>query len=569
MTDLSWLEDYGQNDYKGYDMSLLKIDQAYLSINLEDPTATYRIFRKHVDCVKCPFVKLEDLETDDSILLDNTRLILNQTPNNLYRISTTNSEILYTWDKYVCEFGDEFGEFGIYEVNVTKANHCMVNTIKNAVSISFPVLTVFLIYCVLFLGVFGLVYLWKHFVNKNEIKEKKPEGKKRVKSLDTFRGISIVIMIFVNYGAGGYLIVDHASWNGLHIADLVFPWFMWIMGACTPISLTSSFKKQISNTDIFLNVLKRSIKLFCLGIFLGSGPTLECMRIFGVLQRFGICYLVVTTICLFLMKREFSESKHKIGKFVTDILILWKGWIVVLVILFVHCMVLFLLADEDCPRGYLGPGGLHDNGKYFNCTGGATGYIDAVILGKHRYQKPTSKEIYLGAQAFDPEGILGCLTSIVHVFIGVQAGITLLVYKEHSARLIRWLSWSVFAGIIGGALCGFSKEDGVIPVNKNLWSISFVLVTSCFAFLLLSICYVLIDVKNWWSGKPFLFAGMNAILLYIGHQMTYGHIPVRWLVNCDKDHGTHLIALFENLWGAGFWVVVAYYWYKINYFFTI
>jgi heparan-alpha-glucosaminide N-acetyltransferase len=85
------------------------------------------------------------------------------------------------------------------------------------------------------------------------------------------------------------------------------------------------------------------------------------------------------------------------------------------------------------------------------------------------YQNPTNKEIYLGTQAFDPEGILGCLTSIVHVFIGVQAGMILLVYQEHSERLIRWLSWSVVCGIIGGGLCSFSKDDGVIPVNKNLW----------------------------------------------------------------------------------------------------
>jgi heparan-alpha-glucosaminide N-acetyltransferase len=393
-------------------------------------------------------------------------------------------------------------------------------------------------------------------------------------------------MIFVNYGAGGYPVLEHAAWNGLHFADLVFPWFMWIMGACIPISLMSSFRRQTSNKSIFFNVLKRSIKLFCLGIFLGSGSTLECMRVFGVLQRFGICYFVVTIVCLFLMRRDLTKSEvchgqalasvdlkicfqHKIGKFLSDLINLYKGWIAVLLILFVYCMLLFLLADEGCPRGYLGPGGWHDHGKYFNCTGGATGYIDRVVLGKNMYQNPTNKEIYLGTQAFDPEGILGCLTSIVHVFIGVQAGMILLVYQEHSERLIRWLSWSVVCGIIGGGLCSFSKDDGVIPVNKNLWSISFVLVMCCFAFLLLSICYVLIDVKSWWSGKPFLFAGMNAILLYAGHEMTYGHLPMRWTVYCGKDHGTHLIALFENLWGTGFWVVVSYYWYKVNYFFTI
>lgn len=65
--------------------------------------------------------------------------------------------------------------------------------------------------------------------------------------------------------------------------------------------------------------------------------------------------------------------------------------------------------------------------------------------------------------------ILGCLTTIVHVFFGVQAGVTLNVYKSHAQRVLRWLLWAVMCGLIGGALCGFSKENGVIPVNKNLW----------------------------------------------------------------------------------------------------
>lgn len=63
----------------------------------------------------------------------------------------------------------------------------------------------------------------------------------------------------------------------------------------------------------------------------------------------------------------------------------------------------------------------------------------------------------------------GCLTSILQVFLGVQAGVILQVYKEHLSRLSRWILWAVFCGLLGGILCGFSKEDGVIPVNKNLW----------------------------------------------------------------------------------------------------
>ncbi|KRT86311.1 hypothetical protein AMK59_1496, partial [Oryctes borbonicus] len=133
--------------------------------------------------------------------------------------------------------------------------------------------------------------------------------------------------------------------------------------------------------------------------------------------------------------------------------------------------------------GYLGPGGYHENGEYFNCTGGITGYVDRKVLGKHTYQYAEIRTIYQTPFAFDPEGLLGCLPSIVHVFIGVQAGVILMTFKDHKGRMLRWLVWAIIFGIIGGGLCGFSKEDGVIPLNKHLWSLSFVLVTSCFAFI--------------------------------------------------------------------------------------
>lgn len=80
-----------------------------------------------------------------------------------------------------------------------------------------------------------------------------------------------------------------------------------------------------------------------------------------------------------------------------------------------------------------------------------------------------SKLISLNIEMFISFFILGCLTTIVHVFFGVQAGVTLNVYKSHAQRVLRWLLWAVMCGLIGGALCGFSKENGVIPVNKNLW----------------------------------------------------------------------------------------------------
>ena len=164
------------------------------------------------------------------------------------------------------------------------------------------------------------------------------------------------------------------------------------------------------------------------------------------------------------------------------------------------------------------------------------------------------QEIYHGTLPYDPEGILGCLTSAFLTFIGLQAGKILLTYQNSSHRITRWLAWGALCGLIAGGLCGFGKEGGLIPVNKNLWlvpaaralapanlccardsvmrrvfvakssrehsrhsehvciaflcrSLSYVLAMACFAFVLLSAFYVLIDVSRIWSGAPFTYLG--------------------------------------------------------------
>ena len=87
----------------------------------------------------------------------------------------------------------------------------------------------------------------------------------RLRSLDTFRGLSMAIVIFVNDGGGGYYFFDHATWNGLYLADLAFPWFMWIMGFCIPMSIRSAAKRKVPLSVLLFDYTKRSIKLFLLG----------------------------------------------------------------------------------------------------------------------------------------------------------------------------------------------------------------------------------------------------------------------------------------------------------------
>ncbi|XP_013788097.1 heparan-alpha-glucosaminide N-acetyltransferase-like [Limulus polyphemus] len=325
-----------------------------------------------------------------------------------------------------------------------------------------------------------------------------PPQKQRLRSLDTVRGVAIVIMIFVNYKGGRYYFFHHARWNGLTIADVVFPWFMWIMGTSMALSMRSLLRKSVPRRRIFMNILKRSCILFALGIILNTYG--------GMLWKIKMLVFRLTSLLRYpniVLQEKWAP--------VRDILLYWGEWLWMFVILLIHILLTFLLEVPGCPRGYLGPGGLHNGGKYFNCTGGAAGYIDRVVLGEsHMYQHPTAK------------------------------------------------------GLIAITLSKGSKNDGWIPVNKNLWSISYIFATGAMAFLLLSICYFVIDVKRWWTGAPFYFSGMNSILLYVGHSLTGDLFPWSWQVG--QTHWEHLLV---DLWGVTLWVIISIWLYYQRFFLTV
>jgi len=218
-------------------------------------------------------------------------------------------------------------------------------------------------------------------------------------------------------------------------------------------------------------------------------------------------------------------------------------------------------------RGYLGPGGIGLGfPNAFNCTGGMAGYIDRIALGKHIYRFPTIKELYKTSLPFDPEGILGCLPSIVLVFFGVQAGHIISIHPKNKPRLIRWIIWAVLLTAITLGLCGVSKNEGIIPINKNLWSLSFISATGASSFLLFAVCYLLTDVFGWWNGAPFLYPGMNSILLYVGHGILWRHLPFSW--EMDK-YGGHGEMLAMNITGTALWCLIAYYLFTKNVFLKV
>ena len=131
----------------------------------------------------------------------------------------------------------------------------------------------------------------------------------------------------------------------------------------------------------------------------------------------------------------------------------------------------------------------------------------------------------------------------------------------------RWLTWALVLCLLGGSLCGFQKEGGLVPLNKSLWSPSFVLLLAGFANILLAVCYVVVDVLHFWDGAPFLFVGSNSIAIYALHELLDGRAPFAIAVHSSPQ--SHAEALASNLCGVVACLCVARFLYLKGWFVVI
>lgn len=356
-----------------------------------------------------------------------------------------------------------------------------------------------------------------------------PAGQGRIHSLDTVRGACLVVMIFVNYGGGGYWFFAHSRWNGLTVADLVFPLFVWIMGTSMTLSFAKFSRRAQEEADkaadpdaargttlrLARKVLRRGATLFLLGLFLNNGHDLPHWRIPGVLQYFAVAFLFCALLNLLVPQWRWgslvapwrSEESHMLegvaadssaglgfsanvsaplvhrggspaggergpccggcsAEAWADLLPYWPSWVGALAFPAAYLALELGLPVVGCPTGYLGPGGIGDGGRHPHCTGGAHLAIDRAVFGtQHIYQDPTCKAMYRTG-AYDPEGLLGSLNCVFICWLGCQAGRILHHHRSTRARVVRWLVWGLLVGAVGTALCGFSRDGGLIPLNK-------------------------------------------------------------------------------------------------------
>lgn len=330
----------------------------------------------------------------------------------------------------------------------------------------------------------------------------------RLISLDMFRGFTIALMILVNNpGSWSYVFpaLRHAEWNGWTPTDLVFPFFLFIVGVAISFSFTKRIERGDSHKQLFLKVIKRTIIIFAIGLFLGLFPFFNFanMRIPGVLQRIAICYFFASIIVLY--SKKYSQI----------------GWTVFL--LAIYWILIKLIPVPGFGAGVLEP------------TGNFCWYIDSHLLTGHTWSGSP-------APGFDPEGIFSTLPAIATVMFGVFAG-DWLRSSQDAYEKAAGLFVAGNVGLVLGVIMNIW-----LPINKNLWTSSYSVFMAGMALNFLAMCYWLIDIKGYQKWvKPFIVFGSNAIVVYaLSGIIARITIYTKWL----QPDGTQISLktfLYENL----------------------
>jgi predicted acyltransferase len=339
-----------------------------------------------------------------------------------------------------------------------------------------------------------------------------PSG--RLLSLDAFRGATIAAMVLVNdpgTWSDVYPQLRHSAWHGWTFTDWVFPFFLFIVGVAMTFSLGKRLTEATHKSTLVAHVIRRSLIIFVFGLFVNGFPfwldpnfSLAGLRIPGVLQRIAVCYAAASFILL---------SSGIRGQ-ITWIVVLLSGY--------------WLLVKLIPVPGY-GAGVLEPKGNLL-------WYIDSRLLAGHTWTLAP-------APGFDPEGILSTVPAIGTTLLGVLTGHLLRSGRSKEEKA----GWMFVAGLtlllIGTVL------DMWLPINKNMWTSSYVLFMGGCALECLGVFYWLIDVRGYskWSS-PFVILGMNAILIYVLSETLAAALEaIRW-----EGPGGSLISLHEFIYSALF-----------------
>jgi len=308
----------------------------------------------------------------------------------------------------------------------------------------------------------------------------------RLRSLDVFRGLTVAAMILVNNpGSWSHIYppLEHAEWNGWTPTDLIFPFFLFIVGVSLVIAFTKREAAGASAESLARRALLRGLMIVGVGLLLNGFPfyDLATIRVPGVLQRIGVVYTLTAFIFLGLgpaMRRRTAAA------------LLVGYWA--------------LMTFVPVPGGTAGD---------LTQAGNLGAWLDRFLLGGH-----------LWTPAFDPEGLLSTMPAVATCLLGTFAGERLLAEgtgAERSAGLLVAGAWLMVAGL---------AWNPWFPINKSLWTSSYVLFSGGVACQALATCYWLVDVRGrgaW--ARPFEVFGTNALFVFVVSGVV-GRLLLLWAV---------------------------------------
>ncbi|XP_046660751.1 heparan-alpha-glucosaminide N-acetyltransferase-like [Homalodisca vitripennis] len=405
-----------------------------------------------------------------------------------------------------------------------------------------------------------------------EVEDVEPKSLEFVEfeALLVFRGLVVSLWIFFNVEAQTVPLLQKSPWDGLKMYDLRIGWFYWALAASFYLHYHLSLSRGESRKRVFLRgVLLRSAIYCVAGLcynhtnntsikgqdFQPQFPPINKLRIFGILQRVGLAQLVTSGVEVCVMSRTIKRGPLR------DLKESWLQWLVCVVLVTLHTSITYLLPFPDCPTGYTGPGGFHDNASAVDCTGGVSQYIDRAIVGKDRLLPVRVLEqaypVYDIPRRFDPDGLLGTLTTCFLLALAMQASRIFILFHRHLDRIMRLVCWASLQLLVGGVLCGFQQYDGPIPINRYLMSVSYVLVASGLAYLVLLVLYLLTSVWSIWSGFPFIYSGINILVVFYGSLVFHHTFPFVWQIPPENSDTSREYLVVAG-WNLCVWHFVCY-----------
>ena len=338
---------------------------------------------------------------------------------------------------------------------------------------------------------------------------------KRLISLDVVRGITIAFMIMVNNngGPGSWRFMNHATWNGLTPTDLVFPTFVFVVGVSVVFAFDARLARGATRAKLAWHTVQRAAVLILLGIVVNSFPFFQLphMRFYGVLQRIAICYLVVGLFYLW--------DNRAWTKVVALVVALVGYWVLVRWVPIPGVG----MPDRDVP--------------FMDMMQNLVSWIDRLVFPHHLYLYAPDHNVR------DPEGLLSDLPAIGTALLGVLTGLWLRSDKTASFKA---------NGLAVGALCSLALGYFWalwFPLNKNMWTSSFVLVAAGYSLALLTFAFWAIEVRGWRKGWTWVWLvfGSNAIAAYMVSELLPGVLDNVTVPDGPGRHAVLNFAIFEHV----------------------